>query len=65
MEATHHPDTSNYGGLCAMITLILEVIKKDVLSDLQMILVIAQIVLALTGSAFYYFSIKKIKKEDK
>lgn len=65
METIHHPDTSNYGGLCAMITLILEVIKKNVLSDLQMILVIAQIVLALTGSAFYYFSIKKIKKEEK
>lgn len=66
MEATHQsPDVSNYGGVCAMFTLGLEIVKQNVLGDMQLVLVAAQICLAVLGSAFYAVSIRKIKKEEK
>ena len=65
MDTLHNHEFSNYGGICAMFTLGLEVVKSNIADDLQLILVSAQICLAVLGSIFYAYSIKKIKKEDK
>lgn len=48
-----------------MLVIVLQSVKGHIQEDMMLILIAAQICLAVSGSIFYFYSIKKIKKEEK
>jgi len=56
------PHTANYGNICNIAFIFLEMTKEALAVNLGIVLIVSQISLAICGSIFYFLSIKKLKK---
>jgi len=56
------PQSANYGNICNIAFIFLEMSKEALEANLGILLIICQICLAVCGSIFYFLSIKKLKK---